>query len=189
MSGRLILNQIEGKSGASNIVTVPTGHRVVGVDTGSVYAPGCVVQFKYYEYTGTTVKSTATWEDLFSYNFTPKFSNSLVHVRVKIPTFIYGSAQAIGGGYRLYRDSTIIDDSQGDGSGPVDFWLNLTAMPETGYRDLFLPIVKEAIDMPNTTSQVTYKIQWYSRAQNMRTNYNRSEFNPKTLMTIMEIAQ
>ena len=60
MSGRLILNQIEGKSGASNIVTVPTGHRVVGVDTGSVYSPGSVIQaVKNATSSGVTIASSS----------------------------------------------------------------------------------------------------------------------------------
>lgn len=45
-NSRLIVDQIEGNAASGNTVTIPSGHKIVG-DTGSVYAPGMIVQTVY----------------------------------------------------------------------------------------------------------------------------------------------
>lgn len=192
MSGRLIVNQIEGKSGASNIVTVPSGHRVVGVDTGSVYAPGSIVQFQYAEFATETSTTSTSWATLFSLNFTPKYSNSYVLVQSKVPFYVFDNSVVPGGGFRILRGSTVVDDASGDINGALEGWLNATL---SGYRDLFNTSIRYGVDSPGTTSQITYNLQWIRRAGTVVVNYDADKssgahsFNPKCVMTAMEIAR
>ena len=39
---KLFVDEIKGNTGTT--VTVPTGQKIAGTDTGSVYAPGMVIQ-------------------------------------------------------------------------------------------------------------------------------------------------
>lgn len=177
-----------GASSGSNI-SIPTGSRILGTDIGSVTAPGSIVQVAYTEYTTNTATSSTSFATLFSCSITPRYSNSLILVNVKAPIFVSSSASAAwGGGVRIMRGATIIEDSMGDSGGTLDAWLNLP-VTAAQYKDFFWHSIKFAIDAPATTNQVTYDWQWNVRAGTLRINYDRGNYSPKATMTLWEIKQ
>ena len=82
---------IQGQTAGTDI-QVPTGHKIQGVDTGSIYAPGTVVQCKVQTQTigntdhdadieSVSITSSPGFSNAYTINtvsITPKFSNSMI---------------------------------------------------------------------------------------------------------------
>jgi len=194
MSGRLIVNQIEGKSGASNIVTVPSGHRVVGVDTGSIRAPGSVLQVVQAVKTNTFSTTTNdSWIDVtgWSASITPYSINNKIFIMAN------GTGSHSGTNdfsyVKLLRDSTdiFLGDSRGSATRAS---ADLSQQTSGTANVLGKQVMITYLDSPNTTSSITYKMQ--VRLTNGTgiliggtwdtADDNRS--NVPTVITLMEIA-
>lgn len=174
----------------SGQVTLPTGHKIKGTDVGSVVAPGMVVQTRYAKFTTVTdITSTSFVDTGLSVTITPKYANSIIYVTARLSTFWVNTTSASwGGGHRIVRDSTVIDDTMGDVNGPLDQWWNLPVTAAT-YKDFFMQTVKSTIDTPGTTNALVYKVQSAVRASSsLKLNYG-APYAPHSLLVVQEIAQ
>lgn len=77
-------NNITARLGTGT-VTVPTGNKIVGVDGGSVYAPGMIVQTVTNRYTSAFTTAAVENQLMFSQSITTKLSSStlLVYLYLK----------------------------------------------------------------------------------------------------------
>jgi len=198
MSGRLIVNQIEGKSGASNIVTVPSGHRVVGVDTGSIAAPGSIVQVVQTVKTDTFATSFgAVWGDItgMSVNITPRSASNKILILLDLKYI--GDTDVSISRIRLVRNSTeiYIGDAASNRSRSSGGQNYNTGTGSAGVNVLASGGIY--LDSPATTSQVTYKVQGGGDTNSTIFYLNRTEGDRDTAymdtrtassITVMEVA-
>ena len=183
MTSRLIVDQLEGKPGSGNIVTVPTGH--------TLYAPGAVIQVVHeindvqrtdggtynitngqWQFTGTTA------------TITPKFATSKILITFH-QTFFWqtngGGSQ--GCGIRIYRGSTAITTTNGYAGLYIDTGdasNNRVHSAQDGTH----------LDSPNTTSPVTYNLYgryWTSDWTSLEYQYNDGNDDSPSTITLMEI--
>ena len=183
-------------------ITVPTGQKIVGTDSGSIVAPGHVLQVVQSRYTTATVVAVSdfTFTGLEA-TITPKSTSSKIMVQGYLMGHGHNGNQE-GHYFRLHRQI---------GSGSID---HLTAasgvaagarigtiahMPAfSGDDEGMQTIPYDYLDSPSTISAVTYKM--FSRGYNSGSYYgylNRSMsdvdryHNARGVcsMTLMEIAQ
>jgi len=195
MSGRLIVNQIEGKSGASNIVTVPSGHRVVGVDTGSVYAPGSIIQVVQTVKTDTFYSATSeTWYDVtgMGATITPSKTTSKVLVQVNLGK-VCGLNNNV---FKILRNS-VLDNAGAAAGNRQQAHFTDSNMGRDGNHTGSLSY--SYVDSPATTSSLTYQLQvraevTSSQGFGLNRSYNDTDatqgYNSRCSSTIilMEIA-
>jgi hypothetical protein len=187
MTSRLIVDQLEGKPGSGNIVTVPTGH--------TLYAPGCVIQVVHQtindEKNNTSHGITnGVWQFTgVTATITPKFATSKILIQYD-QSFFYQTAGGNGGpqghSTRIYRGNTAITTR----GGFAGFYLdpgNASNHRHHGYDH------GTHLDSPNTTNPVTYNIYgyfWTSDWTGLIYQYgaitNGSNDSPSTI-TLMEI--
>ena len=87
-------------------ITVPTGQKIVGTDTGSIVAPGSIIQVQSGVKRDTMLHSGASFTDIgLSVTITPKQSNS--HIMI-LASIAITSDQTSASTLRLLRDSTVI---------------------------------------------------------------------------------
>lgn len=159
----LKVSSIANRTGVGNVV-IPTGNKLVGVDVGSVYAPGMVIQFLTKPlYTATAVaipSSYTTFTDIpdFNISITPRSATSKIYVMVR--WFGEWSAQPANWDsmFGLKRNGVAV----GNGIGSVGAAQGITmsalsyyasdgsSTPETMYFDYY--------DSPGTTAPVTYQV-------------------------------
>ena len=192
MASIIRTDSITTVAGSGNI-SLQTGNKIVSPDVGGLVAPGQVIQTKYAKYSSVFTTNSTTFVDIgLSVAITPKYVNSLILVRARVPTFYMNSLDAYwGGGLRLMRDSTIIEDSMGDGAGALDQWMNLP-VTAAAYKDFFFQQSKETVDVPSTLSQITYKVQCRVRPSantTLKVNYDGVNFVPHSVIIVQEIAQ
>lgn len=147
----LSVGQLKGLTVNSNIITVPTGHKL--------YAPGSVVQVQTSQLTSKVSQSVGTASDgvsFMSVNITPKFATS----KMVIQFFVNGSsgdtARYQNFGISTYRNSVKI--GLGDSVGTTtrvtsSFWGTNTDSAASSM------ISGTVIDSPGTTSVLTYDIR------------------------------
>ena len=203
--------------GSSNIITIPTGHKMVGVDTGSVYAPGCVIQVvsvtdrNISSYTGDNVDNQANYRlDRSGFDLTtldisirPTSTSSKILILTSI---ILGIDSAAYGVMRLKRGI--------DGATPTfsssDTWMSaVNSVPGTNaqmgsyittqnWSDWApTPIHFQFMHSPATTSNVTYRFNIMMECDASTTIYlNRALYNNNdygattgvSCVTLMEVA-
>ena len=117
MTSRLLVDKIEGKSAAGNII-MPAGH---------------VVQTQFHTFTTTTSFSSNSYVDVggSSFTFTPKFASSLLYISCSVHFYVYrDSSDDNGGSVDINVDGSNISAS-GDtremlisigGASSVFFW-------------------------------------------------------------------
>jgi len=148
---------------------------------------GCVLQVvsttKTDSFTGSTL---GAWTDItgMSVSITPTTANSKVLVQVFMQGGSYDGIEKAS--WRLVRNSTPINvgdaagsrpQATGDQGGPNQYWPPYTG---TGY-----------LDSPNTTSAVTYKIQYYCSGSaqfwvnRCAADRDTSNYDARTTSTIM----
>lgn len=188
MTSIIRADNISTVAGTGNI-SLNTGNKIVSPDTGAIVAPGMVIQTKYAKLTTVIDLTSSTFTDIgLSVAITPKFSNSIIYVTARLSTFWQSStSNTWGGGHRIVRDSTVIDDTMGDGAGPLDQWWNLPVTAAT-YKDYFMQANKSTMDSPGTTNQLIYKVQSAARVGTLKLNYG-SPYAPHSLLVVQEIAQ
>jgi hypothetical protein len=184
--------------GSSNTISIPTGHKIVGTDIGSVYAPGTIVQVVQSVKTDTFATSFgAVWGDLpgLSVNITPRSSSNKILVLLDVK-FI-GDTDASISRIKLVRNSTdiYIGDAASNrprSSGAQNY---NTGAGSGGYNVLASGGVY--LDSPATTSATTYKVQGGGDGNSSIFYLNRTEsdrdngyYDTRTAssITVMEVA-
>lgn len=177
MTSIIKANTISTVSGSGNI-TIPTGVKVVGTDSGSIVAPGQVIQLVHGLHATEKSLSNSSWADTdLQLSITPKFNTSKIYVLYIMQFRIYSPNSDTGIGFRLLRNGTVIEEAVTtydnyvyDGGG------------QTEYRG---SDTETYLDSPATTSALTYKIQGNPYSGQVRVHSD----NNKSRMTLMEIAQ
>ena len=177
----LFVNNLNTASGST--ITIPTGKKLVGTDSASIYAPGMVVQVVTSE-TTTQIAGTAGASEValgFTGAITPKFSSSKIYVAVNLQAAVTGVMSNYAMGLKVRRgtsasDALILEARFGH-------YANQTNVN----RELFSTIAFADLDSPNTTSAVTYGTFAINIDQNP--NYKISGNSGKSTITLMEIAQ
>ena len=183
MTSRIIVDQLEGKPGSGNIVTVPTGH--------TLYAPGSVIQvvqeINAVERTngGTYNITNGQWQFTgTTATITPKFATSKILITINQSFFWQtdgGGSQ--GCGIRIYRGSSAITNHAG-WSGLYVETGNASNNRVHSYQNY------SHLDSPNTTSAVTYNLYgyfWTSDWTSLRYQYIDGSGDSKSSITLMEI--
>lgn len=188
--GRLVVDQIEGRSGNANTITIPTGH--------NLYAPGGIVQVvqTVFADTWSAGGSGTTWYTVTNLDttITPKSASSKILIKTSL---------TIGSGYweiqgRYLRDSTAIGLGNVRGSRSQCTFLDNRYEAAGSVRYGWGTVSAEYLDSPNTTSATTYKVQLNGYSTfTIGVNYNpyhdpdSSDYygTPISTMTLMEIAQ
>ena len=178
-------------------ITVPTGQKIVGTDSGSIVAPGGVLQVLQTVDSGTTSYSTTeTWTDAgsLSVTITPKFATS----KIMVEYFIHNSTNDATVTHRITRNGTAI--GIGDANGVRQRVTTRTGRIRSGDENhISPPTGMKYLDSPATTSALTYKVQLRLQVSEgpiiMNTSYNQPNndytYSGRTIstITVSEIAQ
>jgi len=175
----LFVNNLNTASGST--ITVPTGKTLVGTDEGSFRVPGTILQVVSNTTTvadGTTSTSSTSFVDInpLTTQITPKSSSSKILVRCILSYGAHDNDYNNEG--RVLEDSTQV--------------LRFHLRHEGGNANNVEETVGEILRSPNTTSQLTYKVQL--KVEGSATVYlNRrrtdSTYTGQCTLTLMEIAQ
>ena len=179
---------------------------------GDFYAHGSVVQIQTSVFTGTATTSNSTWKDIsstFGVTITPKFTNSSFLLQAMIHQ---GGDQSSDGRWTMYRigryvggDLTEVGNGDPSNTGGIGTGCvaahNWGGFGSTsgGYNEHQANINILYVDIPNTTSPITYRIRWNSNPGGSGTRkalINRAEnhgdgYRANTISTLVvtEIAQ
>ena len=173
-------------NGSGTVTGISAGGLPDGVIQSADLASGVggkILQYqsvKYDSYASTT--STSYIDSGLTCNITPISSNSKI--------VIVGRIQLCKTSYtciaRLLRDSTEISNNSSSG-GNTDFFTFYSA---NSYMSIAIPFMAD--DSPNTTSQVTYKLQIKSDGANTLYvnghNNNSGTYLSVSYMSLMEVA-
>jgi hypothetical protein len=176
-AARAVLSNI---AATSTNISLLTGSRIVGVDTGSIIAPGTVLQVSHTRYdpnadTYTTVAQDVKANSDLVATFTPKFSNSKLYVSTRMHVRVIN---ATGATFGISRDGADLDGMV-TRSGKDFFYKGDSVNHHyTGHCEAY-------IDAANTNAQ-TFRIwaQGWSGGT-WEISYGHGEH----CVTIMEIAQ
>ena len=140
---------------------------------------GKVLQVLQAVKTANAFVFTNSYADVgISQAITPSSTSSKIYIVSDNSIYI----NALGGALRYVRGSTTIyEPASGDSNGPFQFYI------QNGSGFQRVPMV--FLDSPNTTSQVTYKIQGRRYSSSANINYNYTDIgNPISTLTLMEIS-
>lgn len=182
MTSRIIVDQLEGKPGSGNIVTVPTGH--------TLYSPGAVIQVVHEtNSTARTNSSHSITNGVWQFTgttatITPKFATSKILITFSQSFFWQTNAGgAQGCGIRIYRGSTPITTNSGYSGHYIDTG-NASNNRLHSYQN------QTHLDSPNTTSAVTYNLYgsfWTSDWTSLVYQYDDGNDDSPSSITLMEI--
>lgn len=128
MAGTLSVQNIQGLATAADptTVTISTGHKLTGVDTGAIAAPGSVVQIVHGKlatpFSATGAAGTFPLDNYFvipgiEATITPKFSNS----QILIITHLYMGTDTASSGYQsayqILKAGAVLTDANGADAG------------------------------------------------------------------------
>jgi hypothetical protein len=180
---------------------------------GDFYAHGSVVQIQTSVFTDTATTSNSTWKDIsstFGVTITPKFTNSSFLLQAMIHQ---GGDQSSDGRWTMYRigryvHGDLTEVGNGDPSNTGGIGTGCVAAhnwggfgsTSSGYDQHQANINILYVDIPNTTSPITYRIRWNSnpggnngtrkalinRAENHGDGYRA---NTISTLVVTEIAQ
>jgi hypothetical protein len=158
---------------------------------------GAVLQVVSTNYTGTTSSTSATPVNVsgFSVSISPKFANSKIFILVSVA---FGFANDSYPYVLLTRNGTSIGTGTSATGVQINTFLSGSGTNLSGstpYR--FHHATKNFLDSPNTTSELTYQIQFASPYNGIVGYINRQGEQPNTVytqypsssITLMEIAQ
>jgi hypothetical protein len=158
---------------------------------------GTVLQVVSTNYTGTVSSTSATPVNVsgFSANITPKFNTSKILVLVSVA---FGFANDAYPYVLLTRNGTSIGTGASATGAQINTFLSgtgTTVPASTPFR--FHQAAKNFLDSPNTTSALTYQIQFASPYASIAGYINRQGPSdntvyiqyPSSSITLMEIAQ
>lgn len=195
MTGTLILPELRGPS---NEIVIPSGERIAGAVAGSLRAPGMILQVEHKNVETITSIATpaqvaADVTDMFL-AITPKYASSKILVWMDL-SYETNSHQIV---LRLTRNGSEIGTNS---TVTKQYWVGWKNGPYDG-DSASTPTSRlmSYMDSPNTTSTVTYQLQFIGSANNAPTFYlnravggaaiGQSDYEIATSsVTLMEIAQ
>ena len=155
MSGTLIVPELRGPS---NEIVIPSGHRLDGVDAGSLVAPGMIIQTVYKQVdTVTTIATSSSIEadvtDMFL-QITPKYNNSKILVTMDVT----GESSNHEIVFRLTRNGSAIGNNS---TVPLQVWVGWKAsLYDSNDSTTPQSRVMTYMDSPATTSPCTYQLRF-----------------------------
>ena len=176
----LFVNNLNTASGST--ITVPTGKTLVGTDSGSLKAPGIVIQQLHQtitQYTGTS--STSLVATGFTLTITPKSTSSVIKCTVGFNGF-FATAQNTGSRIEMMKNGSSIaylDDVTGYGVH--------NSAPVQGFNPTHV-----YFDSPSTTSATTYSISYARNGGSGNiyfNNYITGNNRTRSWFTVEELAQ
>jgi len=181
---RLITNAIRSTSASADAITMDGSGNVTfpanATCSGTATGFGKILQVVSATKTNSqSTSSTNSYVDIsgFSLSITPTSASNKIFVQIALQV---GAADNSFLGFKVYRDSTAIGlNGGGDASGSigvVSFGYGFGASSESGR---VRGIAWQHLDSPNSTSSLTYKIQFASLYSNQAVYINR----PHTLDT------
>ena len=182
-------------------ITVPTGQKIVGTDSGSIVAPGHVLQTIYAQSTSFITSTTASWVEYLSSTITPKLATSKILIQ---SITCYGGVDncySAGKCGRTISGGSEVAMRLGNGVDPetrftdASFGLQMNGSANDQYKMWHTPF--NFLDSPTTTSQITYKLYAKADAGSRQLRINRHHaypgdgYNPppNTTLILTEIAQ
>ena len=185
----LKVNNLQAESGTT--VSVASGQKIVGADTGSVYAPGIAVQqLTVNDMTELTINTTSLTATNLSLSFTPKFSNSRVVIEGHLGIRVTGTSNQ-GVGANLYIDGSKITnttDYLGLSSNSNYFILFYHDSNQTRdhYQNLPYKVVADGQFTAGTSYTVEIRVRGWTTTASQE--LHKGGYNGSVL-TITEIAQ
>tara|TARA_B100001079_G_scaffold239992_1_gene224585 strand:+ start:70 stop:657 length:588 start_codon:yes stop_codon:yes gene_type:complete len=191
----LAVNQITTQTG--NTITLPTGKKIVATDGGSIVSPGAVLQTLSMTLTSATSAQGNSYADSgLTLDITPSSTSS----KILVTGFVNVAENYFRSYIRVVRNGTALSVGDAAGSRPQVYSSSTTTSGWDVYDISPIPI--NILDSPNTTSQVTYKIQYkdYQGTANSsgaiayinrsHSDRNTGNYDPRTVsvLTVQEIA-
>lgn len=171
-------------------ITVPTGQKIVGTDSGSIVAPGHIIQVVEGAVTTNSTTSSTSFSDTgLSVSITPKSVNNKILARVDVTA--YNSVSGHNHFLMLVRDTTPIGHG-GTGTTDNDTASAFTIASPSALNGREGSFSISVLDSPATTSQITYKIRFRAETGSDTAHFNylgNSGTLPRSTITLMEIAQ
>lgn len=143
---------INGSGGVTGLTALPD----------SAMSSGSIIQVANAAKTDVSTISTysSSWTDIPSLTLDITPSNANNKILILFDTMITSSATSSPIGFRLLRDSTIIG-THGTNTGDVNAADSFASQYATmGGNTYWFNINRTHYDSPNTTSEITYKLQW-----------------------------
>jgi hypothetical protein len=148
-------------------ITVPTGQKIVGTDSGSIVAPGHVIQTLQDTYDTVMSTNSASHTTIMTVNITPKFNTSKILVSTQLWLWHRNYYTGYAG---IFRGSTEItlgtDTTNNDGNfasstpykgGGIGVRTAESGDATTNWAPQSFS--HTILDSPSTTSQITYTLQ------------------------------
>ena len=185
----LTVQNIQGSSSSSNTINVASGHKISGAATGSIVAPGHVLQVKAVNHKGqisTTSTSHTAITDL-AVTITPSSTSSIM--LITFDGFMYTSTYTrymmmsvqrnVGGaGAADISGTTLYTDNNADGLLRLYDQDSHVSYRNGGFQ---------FVDSPSTTSSIVYN-PTFRRGSDSATVYI-GHSNMVSTFSVMEIAQ
>ena len=177
-------NTIQAATGTT--VSIASGNKISG-DAGAIVVPGQVLQVQSALKTDHFSSSSTSFVDVtgLTVDITPSSTSSKVLVTAHLGAVSGGGAHAQLFGFA--RDSTVIGQSTSSATTLAGF-----GQYHGNNAAHFTPMSFQMLDSPNTTSQVTYKVQFKTTGSTTYLNRwasNDSQFGTSSSISVMEIAQ
>tara|TARA_B110000285_G_scaffold216178_1_gene263214 strand:+ start:239 stop:829 length:591 start_codon:yes stop_codon:yes gene_type:complete len=195
MASELTVQTLRGPTSGTNAnkVLIPSGQTLDTSAAGLVTPAGHVLQVQHAILTTIYASTVAnTWLDINNLviNVTPVSTSSKIHVSFNLNAMIVSDNQRAA--VRIIRDSTAIDVATDTGNRTPSSSM-FAGISDPAYHTQH--ISNSALDSPNTTNQVTYKVQVRCENTteikiNQQDNDSNAEshFRAVSTMTLMEIA-
>ena len=171
----------------TNTIQAATGTSVNVGSSHKLYAPGHVIQVQSSILTTAVTFSNTSFADVsgLTVDITPSSSSSKVLVTAHL-----GGVSGAGAHAQLFgfaRDSTVIGETTHSATNAAAF-----GQYHGNNTQHFTPMSFQMLDSPNTTSQVTYKVQSKTTGSSFYLNRwanDTGTFGFSSSITVMEIAQ
>lgn len=177
-------------------INIPTGKKLSGVDSGSVYAPGSIIQTVVNTFTTKVMTSTGnTWFDTgFYVNITPKYSNSKIWLNITTAASWAPGVSLCVVDIRRFSGSTQQAVSPHTGTMNLDGGTLGAYGGSGGSADNGVPLTVEWFDSPSTTSAITYRLYYRGNGNGATAigsiaHSNSSTYDIITTLKATEIAQ
>ena len=169
--------------GAGTSIQIPSGSKLVGLTTGSVHAPGTIVQVKNSTLTTEVTNATNSWASAgFNLTITPQSANNYFYVIFEGQMAKIASA-AGGFGVQIYKNGASVTASTGDaGDRPYDIYKDETR--------IFTRMMRAYYAQTGSTSSTTFDVyfkRYDTFVGTIHMNYTSTTTSISTL-TVMEIA-